>query len=309
MGFTRSDTDPCIYFKWYKHGIILWMSCIDDCMLWAPAEISLEEKNKFLQRFDCDDLGELTEYVGCKIYRDKKKRTLRFTQPVLIQSFEDQFDLEKKNPVIPAEAGTTLVKADTKDKVENKRHKYFRSGVGKLLYLQRWSRPDVSNSARELARQGSAPVEAHIKSMHRLMKYCVNTSKRGCLLKPKRSWNGLDTSHKFEITGWSDSDDEKCPITRRSVSGYASFLEGVPVTAKSIMQKVVALSVTEAELIAAVQCVQDMLYVKKIIESIGLKAKLPMIINIDNSGAVDLINNWSISRRTRHMDTKVFFIR
>ena len=50
----------------------------------------------------------------------------------------------------------------------------------------------------------------------------------------------------------SDSDYAKCPLTRGRVSGYSTILEGAPVTVKSAMQKVVALSVTEAERIAAV---------------------------------------------------------
>ena len=60
----------------------------------------------------------------------------------------------------------------------------------------------------------------------------------------------------------ANSDYAKCPVTRRSVSVYATFLEGAPVTVKSAMQSVVALSVTEAETIAGVHSAQDMLYVK-----------------------------------------------
>ena len=34
-----------------------------------------------------------------------------------------------------------------------------------------------------------------------------------------------------------------------------------------------------------------------------------MILYIDNSGAVDIANDWSISGRTRHMDTRLHFLR
>ena len=54
------------------------------------------------------------------------------------------------------------------------------------------------------------------------------------------------------------------------------------------------MSVTEAELFAAVQCVQDMLYVMRLLESMDLKVKKPMILHVDNKGAVDLANNWSV---------------
>ena len=34
-----------------------------------------------------------------------------------------------------------------------------------------------------------------------------------------------------------------------------------------------------------------------------------MVLNIDNSGAVDLANNWSAGGRTRHIETRMFFLR
>jgi hypothetical protein len=78
---------------------------------------------------------------------------------------------------------------------------------------------------------------------------------------------------------------------------------------RSSMQKTVALSVTEAELIAAVSYTQDMMYAKRILESFGLFVKLPMILEIDNKGTVNLINNWSVGGRTRHVETRQLFLR
>ena len=305
----RNGADPCLYFKWTNFGLIVWLSWIDDCMCWGPAEVVPKESKEFTSRFDCDEVGEVKEYVGCKIERDLEERSFKFTQPVLLQSYKDEYELSGKRPATPAEAGTLLVKADAKDKVGAKRHTYFCSGVGKLLHMTRWSRPEIQNAVRELARQGSAPVEAHVKAMHRAMEYCINTPNRGWKLKPERTWNGKDKSFKFRISGKADSDYAKCPVTRRSVSGYATFLEGAPVTVKSAMQKFVALSVTEAETVSGVQCAQDMLYVKRLLEDMELQVELPMVLEIDNSGAVDLANNWSAGGRTRHMETRMFFLR
>jgi hypothetical protein len=51
------------------------------------------------------------------------------------------------------------------------------------------------------------------------------------------------------------------------------------------MQKVVALSLTEAELMLGTECAQDMMYTIWIVESMGLKVEKPMILEIDNKGA------------------------
>ena len=98
-------------------------------------------------------------------------------------------------------------------------------------------------------------------------------------------------------------------MTRRSVSGYSTFLEDAPVSVKSVIQKTVALSVTESETISAVSCTHDILYDRRLLMELGLKIKLPMILQIDNSGTIDLANSWSAGGRTRHMETRMFFLR
>jgi hypothetical protein len=86
--------------------------------------------------------------------------------------------------------------------------------------------------------------------------------------------------------------------------GYHVFLSDAPVAMAGWMQNHVTLLVTEAELAAATQCVQDMMLfvMRVIIESIGLKVKKPMILEVNNKDANDLIHNWSIGGRTRHVN-------
>ena len=113
----------------------------------------------------------------------------------------------------------------------------------------------------------------------------------------------------FEISGPSDSDyakdEEKC----RSVTGKVGNFEGVPISANSKMQERTALSVSESEAIAGSADAQDMLFAASIVESIGLKVKYPMTLFIDNRGAIDLFNNYSVGGRTRHMQARVWFMR
>ena len=154
----------------------------------------------------------------------------------------------------------------------------------------------------------SSATLVHLKAMYRVMSYCVATPNRGLTLCPKRTWNG-NPDFEFIITGRSDSDYAKDTDSRKSVSGSGVFLEGSPVVMRSSTQKSVTLSVTEAEQAAAVQTAQDMLFVMRIIESLGLKVQKPMILKLDNSGAHDLTHNWSVGGRTRHVDVRMHFLR
>ena len=82
---------------------------------------------------------------------------------------------------------------------------------------------------------------------------------------------------------------------RKSTSPYTRvLLEGAHVMFKSSTQKSVTLSVCEAEQTAGVLCTQYMICVWNVLESMGLKVKLPMIIEMDIKADVDLANNWNI---------------
>jgi hypothetical protein len=74
------------------------------------------------------------------------------------------------------------------------------------------------------------------------------------------------------------------------------------------MQECVTLSVKEAELMALIACLQEMIHVKQLIESMNLNVKLPMTIKVDNKGAKDLVNNWSIGGRTRHVGVRLNYL-
>ena len=147
-----------------------------------------------------------------------------------------------------------------------------------------------------------------MRAMLQCMKHCVDRPNRGLLLAPRRRWNG-EKDFEFIISGKSDSDYAKEPEDRRSISGSVIYLEQAPVMFKSATQKHVALSVTEAELYAGVSTAQDMLYVKNVLESMELKVKLPMVLEMDNQAAVHLAKNWSVGGMTRHIDVRQCFLR
>jgi hypothetical protein len=71
---------------------------------------------------------------------------------------------------------------------------------------------------------------------------------------------------EFVLEGYLDSDFAKDPVKCHLVSGFCSFLEGCILNTKSCMQPIVTLSVTEAILIMATECAQDLTYEKNILE-------------------------------------------
>jgi hypothetical protein len=96
IGVQRSKADVCLFFQWTSMGMLVCLSWVDDILIAGSKESVLRVKANLRQHFTLDQQGELCEYVGCKIERDKTARWMKSTQPVMIQSFTDEFDLSNE---------------------------------------------------------------------------------------------------------------------------------------------------------------------------------------------------------------------
>jgi hypothetical protein len=167
----------------------------------------------------------------------------------------------------------------------------------------------MKNAVRELTKFSSVPTVRAQDAMFCAMKYVVSKPTRGLVLDPKGTLDGKDKNYKFVIAVHADSEFAKCIESRKSVGGYVTTLNSAPVAESCKMQNIVALSVTEADYISAALCVQEMVSHKCLLESLGLSVQLPMVLQIDNKGAIDLVDNWSCGGRTKHIDMRHYYMR
>jgi hypothetical protein len=251
-------------------------------------------------------VGQTKEYVGLKIDYKPEEGMMKLTQPVLVQSLDDEFPVPE-DPAIatPGVPGQVLEHEETDLTREEQR--IYRSGVGKMMHLARWTRPEASNAIRELTKFLGAAGKTHVVAMYRAMRFILNTADRGLVLKPEGKWDGYDRNYLFEVSGRSDA----AYFTKGGygVSGYIVFLQKTPIAWKCVGQRYATLSSAEAELGSAVSCVQNMLFAMRVIESMGLQVRKPMVLEADSKGAIDWINSWSVSGRMRHIDLRHAFLR
>jgi hypothetical protein len=206
----------------------------------------LNLKKELMNQFECADCGKMDKYVGCTIEK-LKSGGIKFLQKVLVQSFIDEFDIEGlKKFNTPATPGTVLKKpVEGNVLLTSENQTLYRSGVGKTMHMMQYSRPDIYQTVRDLARHMGATTKVHWDAMFCMMKHFCDTKERGLTLNPTQKWDG-SKNHEFVISGRSNSDYAKETQTRKSISGYVVYLEGAPVMFKSSTQKSVALSVCEA---------------------------------------------------------------
>jgi hypothetical protein len=75
------------------------------------------------------------------------------------------------------------------------------------------------------------------------------------------------------------------------------FLCGVPIIWRSKQQKSVALSSSEAEFVVASEAVKEVIFVLQVLESMAIKVKTPVVVCVDNMGAIYMTENASSSSR------------
>ncbi len=185
--------------------------------------------------------------------------------------------------------------------------KKYCSGTGKAMHAMQYSKPEMYNAMQDLSCYMHKANQDHYRAMLHVLKYSLDYGNQGLDIKPNIKWDS-SCSHKFDISGCSNLDYAKEPNDSRSVSRHVVYLEGAPAIFKSSTERMVSLSTTEAETYAGVSCVQDMLCMKNVLESLRLRVKLPMVLEMDNQGAVYLASNWSIGGWTRHNDVWLVFL-
>ncbi|XP_068497825.1 secreted RxLR effector protein 161-like [Phaseolus vulgaris] len=174
----------------------------------------------------------------------------------------------------------------------------YRGLIGLLLYLTA-RRPNIMFVVCLCARFQSCPKESHLKAAKRILKYMKGTISMG-LWYPSLS--------PIHLVGYSDSDFAGCKLDRKSTSGTCHLLGSCLISWHSKKQACVALSIVEAEYIAAGSCCAQILWIKQQLEDFGVKmSKVPLLC--DNTSAINLTKNHIQHSRTKHIEIRHHFIR
>ena len=93
---------------------------------------------------------------------------------------------------------------------------------------------------------------------------------------------------------------------RRSVTGFVLTLCGAAIIYRSKTQTAVAISSTEAELVASVSAAKAVLYIRSVLHDLGLPQFDPTPIYEDNAASILIVNASKPTPRTRHIDIQYF---
>ena len=177
----------------------------------------------------------------------------------------------------------------------------------------------------------------HMTAARRVLRYLKKTQDFGINYKPGSRFFGT-------LSAFTDADWAGCKLTRKSMGGYTTFLNG-PISWSAKGQSVVATSTLESEYIAASDTTKEVIWLRRLLNSIGqlpteahygpilkepeetqnpISTEVkpeddspepvdidhdesnapPTVIHCDNQGALTFIKTGIVRAKTRHIAVK-----
>ena len=91
--------------------------------------------------------------------------------------------------------------------------------------------------------------------------------------------------------------------------GRVIYLNETVIGWNSKGQGSVTLSTTEAEYVSMSKGMKDLLFIKMCLNYIKMKVDLPMVVLIDNIGAIEMLDSKTGQCKTKHIDTRFHWIK
>jgi hypothetical protein len=170
LGFKQSKVDECAYYR----GKTLYVLYTDDSLLAGPDKDEIqtiidELQQKAKLQITVED--DLADFLGVSIER-KADGTIHVTQPHLIeQILQDlrMMDKSVKPRSTPAASSKVLTRHSSSPAFDGSFD--YRSVIGKLNYLEKATRSDLSFAMHQCARFVSDPKKEHSEAVRWLVRY------------------------------------------------------------------------------------------------------------------------------------------
>lgn len=198
------------------------------------------------------DLGDAKKVLGMEIERDRQKGLLWISQEGYLRRVVSNFRMDQsKSVATPIGAYFSLRSATDKEYeevYEEMRGVPYQSAVGSVMYSMIGTRPDLAYPVGLVSRFMSKPVKEHWSAVKWILRYIQGTlDTRLC----------FSNKGEFVVRGYCDSDYGGDRDHSKSVNGIVLTAGGNTISWKSQLQKVVALSSTEAEYIALSEAARE----------------------------------------------------
>jgi hypothetical protein len=226
------------------------------------------------------DLRELSWFLGIRVIRDRVQKKLWLCQDSYIRKIATIFHLTDRKPPITLLAVEELIPSD-RQATPQEIYLYQRK-VGSLLYATTITRADAARAANKLSEFLMNPSARHQEAVDRAITYLYGTN----------TWAieySVINLNQSTATCAGDAAFANDPVARFSTEGYLLKLFNGPIDWRSIKQKTVIKSSTEAELLALSHAAKEVIWWKRFFKAIQLDFDQDIAILCDNRQTIRLL--------------------
>ena len=226
VGFTKSKVDEGIFYR----GRVMYILYTDDSILAAPTQEEIDEAINDIQEAGLNITieGDVKDFLGINIQKQGEDKMV-MTQPHLIKQILEGLGMnhQTKSKKLPALSSKTLHRHQDSEDFDQSFH--YRSIIGKLNYLEKGTRPDISYATHQCARFVEHPKIEHGEAIRQIVRYLIGSNDKGMIFKPDLT-KGLEVYVDSNFAGNWNREDSLNKDPARSRHGYFISYNGVPLT-------------------------------------------------------------------------------
>ena len=144
----------------------------------------------------------------------------------------------------------------------------------------------------------SRPRKQHQEAVKWILRYLKGSSDT-CL---------CFTSASLKLQGYVDADFAGDIDSKKSTTGFVFTLDGTAISQASNLHKIVTLSTTKTEYVAAIEAGKGMIWLHVFLDELGKKQEMG-ILHKNSQSAIFLVKNSAFHSKLKHIQTKYHFIR
>ncbi|CAI7744709.1 unnamed protein product [Closterium sp. NIES-53] len=312
-GFKKSECDHSLFLLQEKEQFLMLLVYVDDILLFSKSSAMIEHVEEMLER-DYLEMGDVKYYLAMHVERDLDKGVLRLHQRKYCEGLAEKYGLQDGGkPATPLPSGFTMEPCADEEVVDESDKKLFHSMVGALNYAANHTRPDIAFAISSLASVVPRPSDEKLEAAKRLVHYVSATASVGLEYNAvrRRLQRGAADLGKGEmlLTCYTDASFNSVKADGTSIRGYVCLFGGGAVGWRSKKQNEVGQSSCETEYMALHHGAKEVVWLRRLLEDIGVCQKEPTVIFCDNESAVKLAKNACLHGLTKHIRPKWHWVR
>ena len=295
LNWLQSIHEPCLFVRKTDKDTEILLIYVDDILIVSPNNEKIQTTKRELGNiFKTKDLHAMSYFLNINFTIDYKNAAFQLHQNNLLNQLIPEAKVSGKCriPMNPKLLDTTY-NICHQDRHDNQ------SKIGSLLYLSRFTRPDIAFSVSFASRSIAKQISNSSEIVKNITKYLATTKN----LALNVNCHDITTLHCFSDADYASDEDTRC-----STSGYAIYLGDGLISWKSSKQRLVAQSTMESEFIALNETLREALAISYTYKEIcGFEPEI--VLYCDNNAAKEITENPKYHGKAKHIETKYHFIR